>query len=121
MPPDNRQERLVRAAFRGIMEAVLSLDVEPEVRVNRQAKVSPKLKPPRQKKPPVSEDIPFPSVSKYEESLFGETMPISNMDIDMALEAVSRARAMEAKEEVPHVQPGPGESEVATGWAIPQP
>lgn len=111
---DDRQERLVRAAFRGIMEAVLSVGDTPATR----AKSSRLPKAKTQAIAP--EEIPFPSISQYENRLFGEDMPTSNADIDMALEAVARARAMEAREAVPQVQPGPGESEVATGWAIPQ-
>jgi hypothetical protein len=116
--PEDRQERLVRAAFRGIMEAVLSLEAPAPRQVAKQAK-APKTQ--KSKKQATAEEIPFPSVSQFENVLFGEQMPVSNMDLDMALEAVARARAIEEREATPQVQPGPGESEVAQGWAIPQP
>ena len=65
------------------------------------------------------EEITFPSVSAYEDTLFSE-IPKSNEDLEMALAAIQVARAREAREAKPEIQPGPGESEASEWLRIPQ-
>jgi hypothetical protein len=98
------------------MEAVLSIeDEQPKQARNPRRKRIEELS-----ETTPTEEIHFPSVTNYEQSLFGDGMPMSNQDIDMAVEALAKARELEAREAQPQVQPGPGESELQTGWAIQQ-
>jgi hypothetical protein len=111
---EDRVERLVRAAVRGIMEAVLSSCPTDEV----SQKETPKRRRSKERPQPVAE-MAFPSVSAMEHNLF-DIPPESETDIEMAISALQRAREIEEAAARPHVQPGPGESEV-TEWArIPQ-
>lgn len=110
---EDRLERYVRAAVRGIMEAVLSLeptDETPRSKTQRRAKA---------RQTPTPQEIPFPSVSHMEDTLF-EDLPESNVDMDMALEALARARKLEEASAAPVISPGPGESETSESWRIPQ-
>jgi hypothetical protein len=111
---EDRVERYVRAAVRGIMEAVLShaeTSEEPQRRTRRTRK--------SQAETPSIQDMHFPSVSAMENDLF-DTPPEGSGDIEMAVAALTRARELEQAASVPSVHPGPGESETGESWRIPQ-
>ena len=107
--------------MRGVMEAVLEAE-RPLVAA------PPPYPEPRPVDPP--EEIPFPSVTKAEESLFGETPPptLNEMaftgdfppaDLDVAVAALARARAQQEQDARPAVQGGPGEKDVAEWLRLP--
>jgi hypothetical protein len=122
---DDRLALLVRAAMRGFMEAVLTVEEPalPEAVVKafgESGRVDPQ-----------PEEIGFPSVTAAEEQLFGETPPptLNQMafsgdfppaDLDLAVAAHARARAKQAQEAQPAVQGGPGEKDVAEWLRLPQ-
>lgn len=128
--------------MRGFMEAVLAADSPADERV--EAPVG------RQSgtQEPLPDEIPFPSVSKLEESftqeqawdvvrddLFGETPPPTmgslsedmkaaaqerKREIDDAVAEMTRIRERQERHNAPEVQGGPGEKEVAEWLRIPQ-
>ena len=116
---DDRLALIVRSAFRGMMEAVLDADTEEECpsRLPEQPDALP-------------EEIPFPSVTKAEETLFGETPPptLNEMpftgdfppaDLDVAVAAMARARAQQEQNLQSQTQGGPGEKDVAEWLRLP--
>lgn len=139
---EDRLERLVRAAVRGIMEAVLSVDTETGVDRIADSVSSVPTSPPylcdlcgtRDPQSHFSscaeaayaagqrsaQEMPFPSVTKAQDELFGVPMPRGNDDLDQALETVARVRQQQERDARPDVQPGPGETEVAEWLRVPQ-
>ena len=120
---DERLALIVRSAFRGMMEAVLAADTPEELPANRLSMPESEAQP---------DEIPFPSVSKAEESLFGETppptmneMPFSgdfppaDLNLDAALAARARERAYAEQNLQPQTQGGPGEKDVAEWLRLP--
>jgi len=115
---------IVRAAMRGVMEAVLEAE--------RPLVAAPPPYPERVSGPdPERDEIPFPSVTAAEETLFGETPPptLNEMafigdfppgDLDVAVAALAKARAQQEQEARPAVQGGPGEKDVAEWLRLPQ-
>jgi hypothetical protein len=110
--------------MRGVMEAVLEAE-RPLVAA------PPPYPEPRPVDPP--EEIPFPSVTAAEESLFGETppptlnemafsgdFPPADLNLDAALAARARARAYAEQNLQPQTQGGPGEKDVAEWLRLPQ-
>lgn len=108
-------ERVVRAAVRGVVEAVLYF--EPQLPPPIPDPERPVFSEPPER---VVDEVPFPSVSKAQEELFGEPLPEGRADLDMTLEALARAQKQQAQDAQPAVQPGPGEREVAEWLRIPQ-
>lgn len=107
---------IVRAAMRGVMEAVLEAE--------RPLVAAPPPYPERVSGPdPERDEIPFPSVTAAEETLFGETPPptlgLNQMDLDAALAARARARAASEQNLQPQHQGGPGEKDVAEWLRLP--
>jgi hypothetical protein len=128
---DDRLALIVRSAFRGMMEAVLAVDAPalPQAVVNAFGETG--------RVEPTPEEIAFPSVSKAEETLFGETPPPTfgmtsseaqimgehlrgNRDLDETLAALAKARAMQEQNLQPQTQGGPGEKDVAEWLRLPQ-
>jgi len=125
---DERLALIVRSAFRGMMEAVLESGEAGESHAPPASSFSQEAGRPAQAVVP--EEIPFPSVTKAEESLFGETPPptLNEMaftgdfppaDLDVAVAALARARAQQEQDARPAVQGGPGEKDVAEWLRLP--
>jgi hypothetical protein len=128
---DERLALIVRSAFRGMMEAVLESGEAGESHAPPASSFSQEAGRPAQAVVP--EEIPFPSVTKAEESLFGETppptlnemafsgdFPPADLNLDAALAARARARAYAEQNLQPQTQGGPGEKDVAEWLRLPQ-
>jgi hypothetical protein len=113
--------------MRGFMEAVLAAEAVEERPVSSPVLVAQSVSEP--------EEMPFPSVTAAEETLFGETPPptfgmtssevqimadMERHDIDAALAARARARAYAEQNLQPQHQGGPGEKDVAEWLRLPQ-
>ena len=118
---DERLALIVRSAFRGMMEAVLESGEAGESLAPPDFALAQEAGRPAQAVVP--EEIPFPSVTAAEETLFGETPPptlgLNQMDLDAALAARARARAASEQNLQPQHQGGPGEKDVAEWLRLP--
>lgn len=130
---DERLALIVRSAFRGMMEAVLESGEAGQSLAPPDFALAQEASRPAQAVVP--DEIPFPSVTAAEETLFGETPPPTmsqgeraimaemdrklTMDMDGALAMAARMRAQREQDAAPDVQGGPGEKEVAEWLRIP--
>lgn len=108
--------------MRGMMEALLD-DQRPLVAAPPPYPEAHPVDPP--------EELEFPSVSRIEGDIFGETPPSmlseaqlagsmeQKKNLDKALETISAIRKQREQDARPDVQPGPGEKEVAEWLRIP--
>jgi hypothetical protein len=114
---DERLALIVRSAFRGMMEAVLESGEAGQSLAPPDFALAQEASRPAQAVVP--DEIPFPSVSKAEETLFGEAMPQGNADLDAVLAARARELAHAEQNLQPQHQGGPGEKDVAEWLRLP--
>lgn len=110
-------ERVVRATVRGAIEAVLYFEPQLPPPIPDPDKLTPVFSEQPER---VMEEMPFPSVSKAQDELFGDEPPQGREDLDMALDGLARAQKQQAQDAQPAIQPGPGEREVAEWLRVPQ-
>jgi hypothetical protein len=131
---DERLALIVRSAFRGMLEAVLESG---EAGQSHREPASPLGFAQEASRPAqaVPDEIPFPSVSRIEEDIMGETPPPTmgslsedmkaaaqerKREIDEAVAEMTRIRQRQERNAAPEVQGGPGEKEVAEWLRLPQ-